>query len=401
MKPLLAIRRLVQDAGKMAQIANEIRDGIANQSHDVRQTAQLSSEIRDGIANQSDLFNRKLSQLIEVCTDIASLQQAQLDLLTQIMQAATGDPSHFQKPPAAAKRPGAAKGSFQAAMESMPLLIAEKTYNTSHPDYDATQARNFPGRIFNHRAACDNAVFWHIRALARDDTMPDTAWEPILAQALAEAKTVPHAEQVFERKAFIERYLSDLGAKYGAHYVAGWVNLEDALFLYWIVRQLKPRTIVQTGVCNGLSSAFMMLALANNGPDGTLHVIDLPAVFNPNDPAWTVKNKVYGVVIPQGKSSGWMVPDAYRDRFHVHVGDAKQLLPRLVDSLDTIDMFYHDSDHTYDHMLFEFRQAKRKLTAGGLILGDDISWNASLWDFADEYGVPSYNYKGAVGVAFF
>jgi hypothetical protein len=30
-----------------------------------------------------------------------------------------------------------------------------------------------------------------------------------------------------------------------------------------------------------------------------------------------------------------------------------------------------------------------------------VSWNASVWDFADQYGVPSYNFKGAVGVAFF
>ena len=66
-----------------------------------------------------------------------------------------------------------------------------------------------------------------------------------------------------------------------------------------------------------------------------------------------------------------------------------------------IVFFYHDSDHTYDHMMFEFTQAKRKLTPGGLVVGDDISWNASVWDFADQYGVPSYNFKGAVGVAFF
>ena len=50
-------------------------------------------------------------------------------------------------------------------------------------------------------------------------------------------------------------------------------------------------------------------------PEGTLRVIDLPPVFNPNDAAWTVEGTVYGVVIPEGKSSGWLVPDAYRDRF--------------------------------------------------------------------------------------
>jgi predicted O-methyltransferase YrrM len=96
-----------------------------------------------------------------------------------------------------------------------------------------------------------------------------------------------------------------------------------------------------------------------------------------------------------------MVPDAYRDRFEVWNGDAKTLLPKLVDKVGSIDLFYHDSDHTYNHMMFEFREAKRKLKSGGLIVGDDVSWNASVWDFADEHGVPSYNFKGAVGVAFF
>jgi predicted O-methyltransferase YrrM len=218
---------------------------------------------------------------------------------------------------------------------------------------------------------------------------------------LVEASSVPHAEQVFERRSFVEQYMSELACKYRAHYVPGWVNLDDALFLYWLVRQIKPRTIVQTGVCNGLSAAFMMLGLVKNGPDGTLHVIDLPPVFNPDDPAWTVEGNVYGVVIPEGKTSGWLVPDAYRERFEVWSGDAKDLLPKMVDKLDAVDIFYHDSDHTYNHMMFEFHQAKRKLSKGGLVVGDDVSWNASVWDFADEFGVPSYNFKGAVGVAFF
>ena len=45
----------------------------------------------------------------------------------------------------------------------------------------------------------------------------------------------------------------------------------------------------------------MMLGLVKNGDEGTLHVIDLPPLCNPKDLAWTVKGKVYGVVIPEGK----------------------------------------------------------------------------------------------------
>ncbi len=42
-----------------------------------------------------------------------------------------------------------------------------------------------------------------------------------------------------------------------------------------------------------------------------------------------------------------------------------------------------------------------KLNKGGVIIGDDISWNSSVWDFADQYNAPSFNYKGTVDVAFF
>ena len=290
---------------------------------------------------------------------------------------------------------------FRKAMEGMPLLRAERTYNTSHPEYYGGLVRNYPGRIFNSSTSCDNVSFHAIARLGRRRRVPDSVWKPVLGAALAEASSVPHANEVFERRAFVEQYVSELANRYGAHYVPGWVNLDDALFLYWLVRRAKPRKIVQCGVCNGLSTAFMMLGLVKNNGGGTISVIDMPPIFDRDDPGWTTEGKVYGVVIPEGKTTGWIVPDAYRDRLEVWNGDAKKLLPEMVDQLDSLDFFYHDSDHSYNHMMFEFTEAKRKLNKGGLVVGDDVSWNSSLWDFADEFSVPSYNFRGAVGVAFF
>ena len=350
---------------------------VARNSDDA---AQSLRELVAGIANQSDLLNRKFDKLIETLSRSGAL--------------AGRVPDGLQAPPTGTQ-------SFREAMAELPLMIADRTYNTSHPDYDAQLVRNFPGTVFNADRSCANAAYQALQKVATDNEVPDRVWPPILADVLAEAKSVPHADEVFERRNFIENYVAELSRTYKAHYQPGWVNMDDALFLYWLVRQTKPKKIIQCGVCNGLSASFMMLALVKNGPEGTLSVIDLPPVFDPGDPDWTVEGKVYGVVIPEGKTTGWMVPDAYHDRLEVWNGDAKEMLPKMVDKVDAIDFFYHDSDHTYDHMMFEFREAKRKLTSGGLIVGDDISWNASLWDFADEYGVPSFNFEGAVGVAFF
>jgi predicted O-methyltransferase YrrM len=405
MKFVETIKRVVWNSDQLVQLLKETVAGIKNQSSSFNDKHR---EIVEGLDNQSLLLNAKLQELIE-----ASVNQSRLlnDTLMAVVHRQDAL-MELHKAEIAAIRGLLKDGvnhtynkvegvAFDTAVSQLPLLIDAKTYNTSHPDYDANLVRNFPGKIFNVNKSCTNAVYASIKQLANDDSIPDAAWRAILDNALEEAKSVPHADQVFERRAYIENYIKKLTEKYAAHYAAGWVNLDDALFLYWLVRKLKPKIIVQTGVCNGMSSAFMMLGLVKNGGDGSLHVIDLPPVFDSKDAGWTVKGKVYGVVIPEGKLSGWMVPDAYRNRFEVWTGDAKVLLPKMVDQVGPIDLFYHDSDHTYDHMMFEFREAKRKLKPGGLIVGDDVSWNASLWDFADQYRAPSYNFKGAVGVAFF
>ena len=417
------IKRIVVSINKAAQHLAEIVSGTANQSRiindkfdSVISSSESSSEHLnkrlDTISQQLDTQNQILNDKLDALVDLQNKQLVALDRIETLRQSkntgSANDDASFQAPPALSKEPTnsampflKSDSAFQSAMQKIPLLLDEKTYNTSHPEYDASVVRNFPGQIFNADAPCKNLVYAAITKLAKGDFVPDKAWKKILKKALKEARAVPHAEQVFERRDYVEDYTAKLNKKYGAHYAAGWVNLDDAVYLYWLIRQLNPKTVVQTGVCNGLSSAFMTLALAENGSKGKLYVIDLPPIFDPLDPAWTVADKVYGVTIPEGKSSGWLVPDAYRDRIEIVVGDAKDELPKLVDRLDSIDMFYHDSDHTYNHMMFEFREAKRKLAPGGLIVGDDVSWNASVWDFADQYGVPSYNFKGAVGTAFF
>jgi predicted O-methyltransferase YrrM len=361
----------------------------------IYQSAKVPVQIREGLNHQSDMINQKLTEVLD-----------ELKLLTAIMSADhagvtvgkkksnIGINDGYQAPPSSDQ-------SREATLQAMPLIFAPKTYNSNHPAYDANLVRNFPGHVFNMTANSTNPVFIELKKMIHNEKIADKQWDTILKETLEEVKTVPHANEVFQRKEFIEKYLKELETKHGAYYHPGWVNLEDALFLYWAVRKLQPKTIVQAGVCNGLSSAFMMLALAKNGPDGTLHVVDMPPVFDSTDDKWTIKGRLYGVVIPAGKTSGWIVPDAYRDRFEVLNGDAKLLLPGLLEKLGKIDMFYHDSDHTYEHMMFEFEEAKKYLNPHGIMMADDISWNASLWDFADQYMAPAYNYKGSMGIACF
>lgn len=163
-------------------------------------------------------------------------------------------------------------------------------------------------------------------------------------------------------KAHLERCLADV------HYV-----MPQATELYIIVRAVKPRTIVETGVASGISSAHILRALERNRT-GSLYSIDLPDVQE-------------GSVLPSGRRTGWIVPDSLRSRWTLRLGDARTLLPELLDTLDSVDVFLHDSDHSYEHMVFEFERALPKLAREGLLLSDDAHMHGAWDDFCTRRGL--------------
>jgi len=150
---------------------------------------------------------------------------------------------------------------------------------------------------------------------------------------------------------------------------------------YAILRALRPQVVVETGVANGVSTAFLLHALHRNGA-GTLHSIEL------GDARY----------LPAGTSPGWLVPEGSRDRWKLHLGDARALLPSLLSELGTVDLFIHDSLHTYEHMMFEFQQAYPYLRAGGFLLADDALWNDSFRDFAGKIDSGNWAILRGVGV---
>ncbi|MGH7206385.1 MAG: class I SAM-dependent methyltransferase [Nitrospiraceae bacterium] len=156
-----------------------------------------------------------------------------------------------------------------------------------------------------------------------------------------------------------------------------------AIVEYLLVRLMQPKVVVETGVEYGLSSRVMLLAMERNGR-GTLHSIDFPN----QDIVIESSGFRQRNIMPPGRETGWLVPSDLRGRWHLHLGDAKELLPKLLATLEPIDIFVHDSLHSYDHMLFEFRTAWPHLRGGGVICSDDIDANLAFADFAAEVNCP-------------
>jgi predicted O-methyltransferase YrrM len=175
------------------------------------------------------------------------------------------------------------------------------------------------------------------------------------------------------------------GHRYNTGRVTGRDGYDEGLRLYRLLRELRPAVAVETGVCNGVSTAFLLLALEDNG-DGVLHSIDLPEVAGEAYEAGTFWDGKGGAVIPPGKEPGWMVPPGLRERWRLVIGRSQDELPPLLERVGEIDFFMHDSEHSYECMSFEFRTAWEALREGGVLIADDVNVNSAWDEFVEEVG---------------
>jgi len=143
-------------------------------------------------------------------------------------------------------------------------------------------------------------------------------------------------------------------------------DLALARLCYGVVRALQPECVLETGVCYGVTSTFILAALHRNGK-GSLHSIDLPPLGQDSD-----------------RFVGWAIADSsLKTRWHLHRGISKRILPELLRQIGRVDLFVHDSLHTYGNMRAEFDLVWPHLATGGVLIADDIQDNAAFQRFVE------------------
>ncbi len=162
-----------------------------------------------------------------------------------------------------------------------------------------------------------------------------------------------------------------------------------ARLCYAVVRAVRPQVVVETGVCYGVTSSFILGALEENG-SGMLYSIDLPPLAR-----------------QAAHYQGCLVPENLRKRWRLSRGPSKRLLPKIVHQVGPVDFFLHDSLHTYRNMRREFDIITRNLSLPGVIVSDDVNWNAAFLECVAN-ARPSYSVtigedpkESALGVAVF
>lgn len=147
--------------------------------------------------------------------------------------------------------------------------------------------------------------------------------------------------------------------------------------LYALVRARRPAMMIETGGTPGKSSAFILRAMMRSGT-GHLHTIDLPP---PASGAARIPRGQYHESRPAGLGANWIVDPALRARQTLHLGSSRDVLPGLLSSIGSLDIFLHDSDHSYENMTWEFERGLPALGPHGLLVSDDVLANTAFPDF--------------------
>ncbi len=147
------------------------------------------------------------------------------------------------------------------------------------------------------------------------------------------------------------------------------VSSSELAWLYSLVRIMKAERVAETGVGPGSTSLAILDAMKETG--GKLFSFD--------------KGVRYGNA--DHKSVGFLVQEQYRARWKLILGDSKETLEKNMGSYGLFDVFFHDSEHTYEHVTFELETALRHMKEKFLIVIDNYDWTSAPEEFSKKHNL--------------
>lgn len=131
---------------------------------------------------------------------------------------------------------------------------------------------------------------------------------------------------------------------------------------YAMVRALRPKVVVETGVERGHGAVLLCAALLRNAAEG-------------------YPGRYFGLDIAPG--AGWLLTGKYAQTGKILYGDSLESLAKLQ---ETIDLFINDSDHSAEYEAKEYAAIEFKLSSGAVILGDNAHATDKLALFSEKTG---------------
>jgi predicted O-methyltransferase YrrM len=142
------------------------------------------------------------------------------------------------------------------------------------------------------------------------------------------------------------------------------ISKDEVRSMYSVIRERKPNVVIETGMGSGVSTTSILSAMKKHG-----RLISI-------DPG-----------IPYGKGDrevGFLIPSNLKSNLEHIKGTSTERLVGVLDSLTRLDVFFHDSDHSYQNVMFELNSVWPKIRKNPLILIDNYDWSNAAKDFAKE-----------------
>lgn len=127
---------------------------------------------------------------------------------------------------------------------------------------------------------------------------------------------------------------------------------------YALVRLMKPRVVVETGVDKGLGACVLTAALMKNASDG-------------------YPGRYYGTDI--NPLAGYLLTGKYADYGEILYGDS---ISSLKNFGQQVDIFINDSDHSASYEAEEYKVIAAKLSDRSVIVGDNSHASDKLMEFS-------------------
>ncbi len=134
----------------------------------------------------------------------------------------------------------------------------------------------------------------------------------------------------------------------------GIAQKKQAEFLYRLVNDINPKTIVELGASVGLTTLY----LAKAAPKATVYTFEGCPNLVQFASALFIKQQQQNIQIIQG--------------------DFNNTFPDFINTHNNVDLLYIDGNHAYEPTMKYFEMALTKKTAQSVFIFDDINWSVGM-----------------------
>jgi hypothetical protein len=138
-------------------------------------------------------------------------------------------------------------------------------------------------------------------------------------------------------------------------------NLGTLELLSILIEKFRPITVIETGVANGSSTRKILSSFSKSN---------------------LINSKLYSIDINPHVATPFLLSNP---QFHFICIDSKKSFVNAMYEVGTVDLFYHDSNHSYANQMHEYSIAWEMLNPdSGILMSDDINWSNAFLDFCKK-----------------